>query len=173
MGDAALKLEDVTSETADPAVVVRLANYKHRRRHVGSRLPSGNSHRQKKPTSEHGLYRYTAFGEAYPADATTPAPAIDQPLQWKARWLSPLAGGIYDVRARQWAPQIGAFLQIDQLEQHDDGTTLWGWARKSPVAFSDLDGHLEEPGQCIPPWTCIANPKNPIDTGGGKRQRRS
>jgi hypothetical protein len=43
-----------------------------------------------------GGYRYTAFGELYPADATTPAPVIDQPLQWKGRWFSPLAG--WDLR---------------------------------------------------------------------------
>jgi hypothetical protein len=30
-----------------------------------------------------GGYRYTAFGQAFAADAQTPAAAIDQPLRWK------------------------------------------------------------------------------------------
>src|SRR3984957_19488087 len=58
-----------------------------------------------------GGYRYSAFGIGYPADAGTPAAAIQQPLQWKARWASSLAGGVYDVRARQWSPGMAAFLQ--------------------------------------------------------------
>jgi RHS repeat-associated protein len=87
-----------------------------------------------------GGYRYTAFGQAYPADAATPTPLIDQPLQWKARWFSPLAGGIYDVRARQWSPALGAFLQVDLLEKQDKNSTLWGWPNQSPVRFRDPTG---------------------------------
>src|SRR5262249_27123868 len=46
-----------------------------------------------------GGYRYSAFGKSV-EDTTT----ITQPLRWKGRWFSSIAGGIYDVRARQWAP---------------------------------------------------------------------
>jgi hypothetical protein len=35
-------------------------------------------------------------------------------MRWKGRWLSPTTG-LYDVRARQWAPGIGAFTAIDEF----------------------------------------------------------
>jgi RHS repeat-associated protein len=91
-----------------------------------------------------GGYRYTAFGELYAADADTPAPSITQPLQWKGRWFNPLASGIYDVRARQWSPGMGAFLQIDEFEYHGRNSTLWGWAGQSPVRRRDPRGRIDQ-----------------------------
>jgi RHS repeat-associated protein len=82
-----------------------------------------------------GEYRYSAFGET--VEDTT---LISQPLRWKARWFSPVAGGTYDVRARQWSPELGAFLSIDELRMHDNNTTLWGWPGQSPVHLSDPFG---------------------------------
>ncbi len=108
---------------------------------------SGNVRRLRDPLgNDLGGYRYTAFGEAYPADAGTPAPLIDQPLQWKARWFSPLAGGIYDVRAREWSPGLGLFMSIDEY-QYDKGTALglrgsmWSWAGQSPARYADPSGN--------------------------------
>ena len=70
---------------------------------------AGNVRRIRDPLGDDlGGYRYTAFGELYAADAATPAPSITQPLQWKGRWASSLAGGVYDVRARQWSPGPGS-----------------------------------------------------------------
>ena len=59
-----------------------------------------------------GGYRYSAFGQT--VDDTS---LINQPLRWKARWFSPVAGGTYDVRARQWSPELGTFLEIDEFSQ--------------------------------------------------------
>ena len=97
-----------------------------------------------------GGYRYSAFGESYPADATTPAPSIQQPLQWKGRWASTLAGGIYDVRARQWSPALGVFLQVDEFAFQSSRTTPWGWPSQNPVRFRDPRGR----GICdyLPSW---------------------
>jgi len=106
-----------------------------------------------------GGYRYTAFGEAYAADATTPAPAIDQPLMWKGRWFSSLAGGIYDVRARQWSPGLGVFLQVDLFEMQDPNSVLWGWAGQNPVRRRDPSGH----DSCGSPYPCCA-PGDPPGT---------
>jgi hypothetical protein len=92
-----------------------------------------------------GGYRYTAFGEEYPADATTPAPSISQPLQWKGRWASSLAGGIYDVRARQWSPGMGAFTAIDEFTFKHEATTLGGWPYQNPSRFRDHRGHDNGP----------------------------
>ena len=70
-----------------------------------------------------GGYRYTAFGQTKDDTAT-----LTQPLRWKARWHSTLNGAeVYDVRARQWAPEIGAFLSIDDYEYFIATTTLWAW----------------------------------------------
>jgi len=72
-----------------------------------------------------GGYRYTAFGNAFAADATTPAPSIDQPLRWKGRPFVNVAGGLYDIRARWWSPQLGAFLTVDGYQYQDSNSTLW------------------------------------------------
>ena len=93
-----------------------------------------------------GGYRYTAFGIAFPSDAQTPAPTIDQPLRWKGRPFVNVAGGLYDVRARWWSPQMGAFLSIDEYAYHDVNSTLWGWGGQNPVKWSDPSGNCP---QCI------------------------
>ena len=97
-----------------------------------------------------GGYRYTAFGEEYPEDATTPAATVSQPLQWKGRWSNPLASGIYDVRARQWSSGMGIFLQVDEFAFQSSRATLWGWPSQNPVRFRDPRGH----GVCdyLPSW---------------------
>jgi len=45
------------------------------------------------------------------------------------------------VRARQWSPELGAFLAVDEFEYHDAKGTLWSWPRQSPVRFRDPRGH--------------------------------
>jgi RHS repeat-associated protein len=93
-----------------------------------------------------GSLRYTAFGQTL-VDTTT----VSQPLRWKGRWYSSIATGIYDVRARQWAPEIGAFLSIDEYAYHDIRSTLWAWPQQNPVALSDTTGRSGcDPGRCKP-----------------------
>jgi RHS repeat-associated protein len=82
-----------------------------------------------------GGYRYSAFGKTL-EDTTT----VVQPHRWKGRWASDVAGGIYDVRARQWSPNLGAFLSIDEFAFHDASSTLWGWPGQNPIVFADPDG---------------------------------
>ena len=114
---------------------------------------AGNVRRLRDPNgADLGGYRYTAFGQAYPADAGTPAPAIQQPLEWKARWFSSLAGGIYDVRARQWAPGMGAFTAVDEFEMHGNNSTLWGWPNQNPLRFLDPTGHDADQCKVCPDW---------------------
>jgi RHS repeat-associated protein len=93
-----------------------------------------------------GGYRYTAFGNAFPVDGTTPAAAIDQPLRWKGRWFQNVAGGVYDMRARWWSPQMGAFLSVDEFGYHDANSTLWGWGGQNPLKWKDPSGNCP---QCI------------------------
>lgn len=88
-----------------------------------------------------GGYRYTAFGNAFAADATTPAATIDRPLRWKGRPFVNVAGGLYDMRARWWSPQMGAFLAIDRYAYQDPRSTLWGWPGQNPIRWADPTGH--------------------------------
>lgn len=89
-----------------------------------------------------GGYRYTAFGQTFAADAQTPSAAIDQPLRWKGRWFEEnIAGGVYEMRARWWSPQLGAFLSIDGYLHQDPNSTLWSWSNQNPMVWLDPDGH--------------------------------
>ena len=49
-------------------------------------------------------------------------------------------GGTYDVRARQWSPELGIFLTIDEYEFHDGNSTLWGWPNQNPIKLADPTG---------------------------------
>ncbi len=100
-----------------------------------------------------GAYRYSAFGQTL-VDTTT----MSQSLRWKGRWFAPTAGGMYDVRARQWAPELGAFASIDEYEYFRGSWTLWSWPNQSPTRFSDPSGHGVE--ECIAAavalyWSCL------------------
>jgi hypothetical protein len=41
--------------------------------------------------------------------------------------------GTYDFRARQWSPELGIFLAIDEYEYHDTRSHLWGWPQQNPM----------------------------------------
>jgi RHS repeat-associated protein len=88
-----------------------------------------------------GGYRYSAFGQTLEDTSL-----INQPLRWKGRWFSPVAGGTYDVRARQWSPELGIFLSVDEYWAHDPRSTLWGWGAQNPVRFGDPTGRGPEVG---------------------------
>ncbi len=91
--------------------------------------------------SDLGGYRYTAFGAAFGVDAQTPAATIDQPLRWKGRWFEEsIAGGVYEVRARWWSPQLAAFTAIDSYGFARSTSTLWGWPGQNPLTFRDPSG---------------------------------
>ncbi len=105
-----------------------------------------------------GGYRYTAFGKT--AEDTT---TFAQPLRWKGRWHSVVGGTeLYDVRARQWSPELGVFLSVDDYQFHDGKTTLWGWPSQSPIRDKDPFGRGKF---CIPiNWfltICVQWPDKP------------
>jgi hypothetical protein len=45
------------------------------------------------------------------------------------------------MRARQWVPELGAFLSVDDLAFHDASSTFWGWPGQNPIATRDPSGH--------------------------------
>jgi RHS repeat-associated protein len=90
-----------------------------------------------------GGYRYSAFGKTVEDTATV---NLDQQLRWKGRWFSTAAGGVYDVRARQWSPEMGAFLAVDDVRHIDARTGPWSWPRENPARYRDPSGHLLEEG---------------------------
>jgi hypothetical protein len=59
-------------------------------------------------------------------------------LRWKGRPRQ-LFGGteVYDMRARQWVPELGVFLSIDEYRYHSPRTTLWGWPGQNPLRYRD------------------------------------
>jgi RHS repeat-associated protein len=102
---------------------------------------AGNVRRLRDTTGKDlGGYRYAAFGQAFPADAETPVASVTQSLQWKGRWFEGVAGGAYEVRARWWSAITGTFLNIDEYNYHDPGTSLWGWPEQNPVRRGDTLG---------------------------------
>ena len=50
---------------------------------------------------------------------------------------------VYDMRARQWAPELGTFLSVDEYAFHDARGTLWSWPHQNPIRYSDPSGHDE------------------------------
>jgi RHS repeat-associated protein len=108
-----------------------------------------------------GGYRYSAFGQTLEDTSS-----ITQPLRWKGRWFSPVAGGTYDVRARQWSPELGVFLTVDEFAWFSERTTLWGWPGMNPIRFDDLFGRGGDapPGPGGGGGSCSQPPK-PCDKG--------
>jgi RHS repeat-associated protein len=108
-----------------------------------------------------GGYRYSAFGQTL-EDTTS----INQPLRWKARWFSNVAGGTYDMRARQWSPELGVFLTVDEFDWHSRRTTLWGWPGQSPARYRDPSGRGPDTlcsmfGWALPGFICDPDPPDP------------
>lgn len=116
----------------------------------------GNVRRLRAPSgADLGGYRYTAFGVSVEDTATA---NVDQPLRWKARPYSPYAGGIYDMRARQWSPAIGAFLSADEFRYLGTSGTLWSWPGQNPYKWSDPSGRAGVFGWASVHWSPIPAP---------------
>ena len=99
---------------------------------------AGNVRRLRGPAgTDLGGYRYSALGGSVMTDAV-----VEQPLRWKARWHSAIAGGIHDVRARQWSPELASFLSIDEFPFHDAKSTLWAWPGQNPIRWRDPTGRI-------------------------------
>lgn len=72
--------------------------------------------------------------------------ASDPSLRWKGRPLQHFGGTeVYDMRARQWVPEMGSFLSIDELAYHDPKSTLWGWPGQNPIRYVDPSGRYAAP----------------------------
>ena len=109
-----------------------------------------------------GGYRFTAFGQTKEDTST-----LAQPLRWKARWHQTLNGfEFYDVRARQWAPEIGAFVSIDNYRHAHISSTLWGWPGMNPMMWSDPLGR-DNPGAATQVARAAATPSAPSTAGSG------
>jgi RHS repeat-associated protein len=105
--------------------------------------------------ADFGGYRYTAFGQQYPSDTTTPHPAvvpggdnqdyIQQPLGWQGHYRLPWSDSheeLYDFRTRIWSPRLGAFLQPDGFGYITPTGTLWSWPGQNPMRWRDPYGNF-------------------------------
>jgi hypothetical protein len=62
---------------------------------------------------------------------------------------------IYDVRARQWSPEM-LFLAVDEYRYFSPKTTLWAWPGMNPVRLLDPSGRTP----LLPPFPPFPPPKN-------------
>jgi RHS repeat-associated protein len=79
-----------------------------------------------------GKFRYTPFGRT--VEATGPANRI----RYAGRSFDAVLDS-YDMRAREYVPEIGRFLQRDPSGM-SDGTNLYAYVRNDPLAFIDPRG---------------------------------
>ena len=81
-------------------------------------------------------YQYSAFGETIISEETTP-----NRLRYNAQTEDELTG-LYYLRARYYAPDIGRFIQEDVI--YNDGLNLYAYCNSNPVMYSDPSGFAKE-----------------------------
>ena len=81
-------------------------------------------------------YQYSAFGETIISEETTP-----NRLRYNAQTEDELTG-LYYLRARYYAPNIGRFTQEDVI--YNDGLNLYAYCNSNPVMYSDPSGFAKE-----------------------------
>lgn len=82
------------------------------------------------------FYQYSAFGETIISEETTP-----NRLRYNAQTEDELTG-LYYLRARYYAPNIGRFTQEDVI--YNDGLNLYAYCNSNPVMYSDPSGFAKE-----------------------------
>lgn len=82
------------------------------------------------------FYQYSAFGETIISEETTP-----NRLRYNAQTEDELTG-LYYLRARYYAPNIGRFTQEDVI--YNDGLNLYEYCNSNPVMYSDPSGFAKE-----------------------------
>jgi RHS repeat-associated protein len=101
---------------------------------------AGNVRRLRAPGGDdRGSARYSAFGQTLEQTINWTV----SPLFWKGRWRDSYGGvEVYDMRARQWAPELAAFLSHDALALHHYQSTIWGWPGQNPGRWRDWTGRI-------------------------------
>ena len=82
-------------------------------------------------------YQYSAFGETIISEETIP-----NRLRYNAQAEDELTG-LYYLRARYYAPNIGRFTQEDVI--YNDGLNLYAYCNSNPVMYSDPTGFAKDP----------------------------
>ena len=82
------------------------------------------------------FYQYSAFVETIISEETTP-----NRLRYNAQTEDELTG-LYYLRARYYAPNIGRFTQEDVI--YNDGLNLYAYCNSNPVMYSDPSGFAKE-----------------------------
>ena len=83
------------------------------------------------------FYQYSAFGETVTAEESIP-----NRLRYNAQTEDELTG-LYYLRARYYAPNIGRFTQEDVI--YNDGLNLYAYCDSNPVMYGDWTGFSKEP----------------------------
>ncbi|MGD0273234.1 MAG: DUF6531 domain-containing protein [Gaiellaceae bacterium] len=87
-------------------------------------------------------YRYTPFGEAYgPGRSDEAAGDSLNPVRFTGQYLDS-GSGLYDLRAREYDPELGRFFEVDPQEAGADGVYLGAYlyADDRPTVMTDPSG---------------------------------
>ena len=89
----------------------------------------------------HWDYRYDPFGNVI-TETDISGSAPENPMRFSGEYLDPT--GLYHLRARQYDPQIGAFLSLDPVtpEIGDPYVTQYHYANQQPTVFVDPSGEV-------------------------------
>jgi RHS repeat-associated protein len=64
--------------------------------------------------------------------------------------------GLYDVRARRWSPELGAFVSPDEFGLLRGDSTLWGWPGQNPLRYVDPSGRWGMDSSAADQWGAYA-----------------
>jgi RHS repeat-associated protein len=84
-----------------------------------------------------GSYRYTPFGQTYASDAD--GGDSDNPIRFAGQYLDSETD-LYDMRARQYDPETGRFLEEDPLACDEACSSTYVYAENNPILLIDPSG---------------------------------
>jgi RHS repeat-associated protein len=99
-------------------------------------------------------YRYSPYGEAYsPGDSAEASSRSSNPIRFAGQYLDSEAD-LYNMRARQYEPETGRFLEVDPIEASAGETYLgvYIYADDKPTLNTDPSG------MCVPVGDSLTSP---------------
>ena len=112
-------------------------------------------------------YDYEPFGASRVEAKDDPA-APDNPMRFDGQLLD--ATGLYDLRAREYDPQAGRFLQVDPVPGRTDAPIIssYAYVADQPTVLIDPTGRTFEPSDAgTRTMYLAASPTGQIGVGGG------
>ncbi|MHB8060037.1 MAG: RHS repeat-associated core domain-containing protein [Gaiellaceae bacterium] len=91
--------------------------------------------------SSAGSYRYAPYGESWASTGQSSTEAASNPIRFSGQYLDQ-DSGLYYLRAREYDPETGRFLQLDPMEEEVGETDLsdYLYAADNPTLLTDPSG---------------------------------